>query len=223
MNIDNLHDALNLLDDEFIEEVDKLRTKRKRRKNLSMRWLSLAACFCIVILGVYVLASFGHWQNIATKDSACTESITEDSILDQNAMVKDEIEDSTGDTDAKQESISDSTDSSNNTSEDTTEMPSVLVEIVEWTDVGFNGKIVGIVDTTTYAEGTEVHVVFENTIYVGEPIENGIHYVKKIPNAADFSVGSVVRVQFYESESENEVVVLYVGEIAPTDTEGKGE
>ena len=37
MNQDNIHDALNMLDDELIHEVNKLRENRKKRKNMSMR------------------------------------------------------------------------------------------------------------------------------------------------------------------------------------------
>ena len=34
MNQDNIHDALNMLDDELINEVSKLRDIRKKRKNI---------------------------------------------------------------------------------------------------------------------------------------------------------------------------------------------
>ena len=35
MNQDNIHDALNMLDDELIHEVSKLRDIRKKRKSMS--------------------------------------------------------------------------------------------------------------------------------------------------------------------------------------------
>lgn len=47
MNIENIHDALNLLDDEMIETVDKLRKEKTqiikmRRKKKWIRWVSIA-------------------------------------------------------------------------------------------------------------------------------------------------------------------------------------
>lgn len=52
MNVHNLHDALNQIDDELIEEVDKLRTKPKRNKRVWQRLLAVAACLCIVTVSV---------------------------------------------------------------------------------------------------------------------------------------------------------------------------
>lgn len=207
MNIDNLHDALNLLDDELIEEVDKLRTKRKRRKNLSVRWLSLAACFCVAIIGLYALSNLGVWQFGASKDSACVENAKEDLVEDNSTAEQDAFDDSVGDVGTKTESISDSTGSSENTSE----QPSVLVEITEWTEDGFDGVVTGIVDTTIFEIGEKVKVQFGETVYTEK----------------DFPVGSVVRVQFSSSETETVDgdastsidTILYAEIIAPADTE----
>ena len=54
MKQDKIHDALDLLDDDMVEAVDKLRTKRHaKRKNL--RWVSLAACICAAMVAVLVV------------------------------------------------------------------------------------------------------------------------------------------------------------------------
>ncbi len=52
MNAHNLHDALNELDSELIEEVDRLRAKPKRQKRVWQRLLAVAACLCIVTVAV---------------------------------------------------------------------------------------------------------------------------------------------------------------------------
>lgn len=52
MNAYNLHDALNQLDDELIEQVDKLRAKPKSNKRVWQRLLAVAACLCIVTVAV---------------------------------------------------------------------------------------------------------------------------------------------------------------------------
>lgn len=67
MNIENIHDALNLLDDEMIETVQKLRAEKTqiikmRTKKTWMRWVSIAACLCIVV-SVYATNGFKFQQN----------------------------------------------------------------------------------------------------------------------------------------------------------------
>ena len=49
MKVDWIHEALNLLDDDLIGEVEHLRA---RKKSVSMKWISwaaMAACMCIVM------------------------------------------------------------------------------------------------------------------------------------------------------------------------------
>ena len=48
MNANNLHDALNQLDDKLIEEVDERRTQPKSNKHVWQRLLAAVACLCIV-------------------------------------------------------------------------------------------------------------------------------------------------------------------------------
>ena len=62
MNIDNLHDALNLLDDDLIEEVDGLRSERKlqtkkRSRKWVARWISLAAAFVLFVVSAYAVGA----------------------------------------------------------------------------------------------------------------------------------------------------------------------
>ena len=59
MNQDNIHDALNMLDDELINEVSKIRDIRKKRKNMLVRFSAIAACLCLFMVSVYV---FGNGQ-----------------------------------------------------------------------------------------------------------------------------------------------------------------
>lgn len=63
MKKEKLHDALNLLDDDLIEQVDELRrkSKKKERKENRRFWLKTgiqAACLCVVVLGILSLGKF---------------------------------------------------------------------------------------------------------------------------------------------------------------------
>ena len=67
MKQDKIHDALNLLEDELVEPVNELRTKRRaKRKNL--RWVSLAACICAAVIAVFVPLMGGMPHAIAAED-----------------------------------------------------------------------------------------------------------------------------------------------------------
>ncbi len=52
MNAHNLHDALNELDNELIEEVDQLRSKPKHQRRIWQRLLAVAACLGIVAVSI---------------------------------------------------------------------------------------------------------------------------------------------------------------------------
>ncbi|MBO7738028.1 MAG: hypothetical protein J6S77_04900, partial [Clostridia bacterium] len=69
MNAEKLHDALNYLDDSMILETDKLRHKKKKTV-IFRRFISVAACICIVATTVF---GIGHMR-----------SIKENSPLDEN-------------------------------------------------------------------------------------------------------------------------------------------
>ena len=67
MKQDKIHDALNLLDNDLVEPVNELRTRRRaKRKNL--RWVSLAACICAAMVAVFVPLMHGMPRAIAAED-----------------------------------------------------------------------------------------------------------------------------------------------------------
>lgn len=79
MNQDNIHDALNMLDDEMINEVNILRDMRKKRKNMSMRLGAIAACLCVFMVSVYVLGNGQLKLGGGSKGSALEEDTSIDS------------------------------------------------------------------------------------------------------------------------------------------------
>lgn len=53
MKSEKLQEALNLIDDELIEKVDKLRRGKKRKNNFWLKTVAVAACFCITVTAVF--------------------------------------------------------------------------------------------------------------------------------------------------------------------------
>lgn len=53
MKPEQIQDALYLIDDEFIEKVDKVRRTKKRKHRFFMRGIAIAACFCLTVTAVF--------------------------------------------------------------------------------------------------------------------------------------------------------------------------
>lgn len=206
MNQDKIHDALNLLDDDMIEVVENLRNKNKyKRKNLWVRYLSVAACICIVAAGIFAIGNLGLLSGGSKKqsnnDGTYNNNFGYTSEGEKNFIIKGQGGDivTTGG-----------------------EVPSVIVEIKKWQDNGFEGKIAGIVDTTIFEVGAEVVVEFDDDICIAETREGITKYIEDEPTEEDFPVGSKVCVQFVKTEKKRvglfkKVDLLYAGMISEAD------
>lgn len=212
MNIDNIHDALNLLDDDMIEAVDKLRNEKTQiikmhRKNTWIRWVSIAACICLVLVSVYVTNGFGLMSyKGASNDMAKEETLSGTSTMENESVNDDDSIKEVGGVEQNEaeEDGTDVTDEMSGGSENKNELietPSVLVEIVSWGENGFTGTVTGIVDTEKYPVGTTVTVKFNDDIHIKVSTENGTTCKEYIPDSTDFPVGSIVCVQFDKQET----------------------
>lgn len=128
MNIENMHDALNHLDDDMIEAVDKLRNektqiKKLHRKSTWIRWVSIAACLCLVV-SVYATDGFGLLSyNSADDDSATEETL--DGIRDEENKI-----DASGATQNETETVS--TDEMSNCSMNESELTETNVSVTDF-------------------------------------------------------------------------------------------
>lgn len=227
MNQEQLHDALNLLDEDMIETVDALRHRKPRR---SIHWkplISAAACVCIALLGVLSVSRFGILFPGSENDKAQQEENfpadikeevkNESSVLTQPSLEQEELSSITHTEDGEK--------MDNQTENSMGEVPSVLVKIGSWQENGFHGTVEGIVDTEILALGTEVTVYFVQDVEMERLDGDEAVSEHRMPDSHDFPVGSVVRVQFFtldhtdnKQESGNHSdYVLYAESIAMAD------
>lgn len=202
MNIDNMHDALNLLDDDLIEGVarlrnEKMQTMQKQRNKMWMSMVSVAACICIVAVSMYATDGFGL---MVRKGGVMGGEQSAGTAFEQEGEL-------TGNEDGTEEL------------KGATESPSVLVEIISWGENGFTGTVTGIVDTEKYPVGTTVSIQFHEDICIEVSGGDKTTSQNDIPDSEDFSVGSVVRVQFDKSDLEANEVILYAETITRSETE----
>lgn len=65
MTSENISDALNMLDDDIIEETDRLRSgsAKVKAKQRYVKWGALAACVCLVAAGAFAWNFAANRQN----------------------------------------------------------------------------------------------------------------------------------------------------------------
>lgn len=176
MNQGLIHDALNLMEEDFIREVDRLRSRKKRKYKKWITWAVTAACLCVIIGGGYKLL-LGGMKGEGLKSDSSVE--TEESQNDGAAQ---------------------------NSSEVSVVFVEILEwkengfygeisDIVE--DDKDNLKTENSIDIKKYAVGTKVFVNTEEAVVNTK--ESASVAAEKVEGKVCFPVGNVVQVQFLES------------------------
>lgn len=217
MNIDNLHDALGLLDDELIEEVEALRNERKlqahrRSKRGVLRYVSLAASVLLCVVSVYVVGGF--LLNVLTGGKKSDSS----AIVGEDLAIKGESStiESDQDTAPPQDSSTESENTSAATGEAKSEAHEIIVEVTELLNAGFVGVIKKSADTETYTEGTQLTVLMIEKDSVGGNSTIDVQHLTDELSDVAFPVGSVVIVRFMNQDvvdTGSEEIMLYADEV----------
>ena len=223
MNIDNLHDALSLLDDEMIEEVEVLRSNKqvpalKRSKRGVLRYASFAACVLLCIVSVYAVGGF--FVNVLSggnkSDSSAIVGETE-AINGDSATIE-----SDRDVVPPQDSGTKNENESTATGEAKSDAREIKVEVTELINAGFVGVIKESADTETYSVGTELTVVLMEDKWLVEGDATQVQHKDYVTDDVAFPVGSVVIVRFMPQENTlpnngtdtaNTEFILYADEI----------
>lgn len=223
MNIDNLHDALNLLDDDLIEEVDRLRSERKlltkkhSRKRVA-RWTSLAAAFVLFVVSAYAVGAL--WMRGFGGAKKSDSSV----MVEENTTIKGESSTTEEDTEASpsQQESTVTDNSSAVTGESKSEAREIKVEVTALKNEGFIGVIKESADTETYTVGTELTVVLMEDKWLVEGDAIDVQHKDYVTDDVAFPVGSVVIVRFMPQENTrpnngtdtaNTEFILYADEI----------
>ena len=182
MNAERIMDALNLLDDELIGEVDALRSRKAPKKPTPWRkLLPVAACFGLVLSAVLIWNNLephtdGTLEHIAgtENESSRFDGVTDGICSDETVAVSPEAsipETDTGESDSlgtSEPAKGDGNGVTDGGPPETDEVPSVILRIDSLFDGGFRGTVTEIVDTDFFSLGMEVTVEFRDDAFVGE-------------------------------------------------------
>lgn len=221
MNIDNLHDALNLLDDDLIHEVDVLRSEGKQNnrrysRKWIVRWTSLAAGLVLFVVSAYAVSAL--WlKGFGGAEKSDSSVMVEENMVGENIKEESaEVETDNNAMPSHQEStVNDN--SSVVTGESKTEAYEVKVEITAWMQEGFIGIIKESDYTDVYTVGTELTILLNEQDSEGETSAIGVQHKDNAEDDAEYPVGSVVVVRFMKQE--NTEFVLYADSVTPDDAD----
>ena len=170
MNSQSIHDALNMIDDDMLDEVYNLRC-RKKINRITINIISVAACICLIAISLSSLKFFISNDSVkGNEPGGVTEEYTS----------KDKGETFFGGIGG--------IDGGN-------EFPTLIVEIKHWKKNGFTGKIYKIVDSTKWDAGETVTVQFNGDMIVAEATPNGYIYEKRMATKEEFPQGSLVKIE----------------------------
>ena len=174
-------EAMSFVEDKYIEEAE---SGTFRSGTVVRRLLPLAACLCLLLLGM---------RHINLPAANETEADQDNMVAQQEVKVE---------TYYKQESAAhDRNDyalvmDESEVMPDAGEVPSVILRIEGWNTEGFAATVVRNVDSQTLAPSTQLQVIFTENICIEEISGDLVQVQRREPTEADFPAGSLIRVRY---------------------------
>lgn len=174
-------EALSFVDEAYIEEAETDKVNN-RGKKIVKALLPLAACLCVMIWGVINrdIPSAGEQAQQETGQMAIAETVCyeKDNSLQAEAPIMSDVEAS--------------------------EVPTVVLSVIEWTGEGFTAVVSRTVDTDILAVGLVLQVEMLPNFCV-ETFQRDLLYVeRRVPTEADYPAGTLIQVRFRSySEEDN--------------------
>ena len=185
----DIMEALSFADDKYIQEAqEEIIGKKSPIRYL----LPLAACLCLVLFGL-------HMRPVPPASPG-------EGALQEPGMAMDaEVHTEQSENDIPLEPVMGAYEDQIPASG---EVPSVVLEILEWTEDGFLAAVDSLVDTDLIPVGTVLQVEMLPNLVV-ETIRGDLVYAeRRLPTETEFPVGSLVRVMFCSYSEENKVLKI---------------
>ena len=212
MKEEKIHDALNFLDNDMIEQVDKLRNIGTERKSYWTKGLAMAACICLIFGGIF---AYGIHKDKGKPNGDGGTVASGEKTDSQFSGAQGDFGNSTNEQissmDKNQVDVATLT---GNGSEQEVKFPRVLVEILEWEEGQLLGKILDKKDADMFEIGSDISVYWEDYIVLVAYTEGYGKYLYRnygAPTQEQFPVGSsiMVDVDSYEVKAEDVRYEIY--------------
>ena len=194
---ENLHDALNLIDNDMIEAVDTLRQKKIKKKRISIRIVTTAAScffvalFCIIAIKFIDLPDSSPHDEGKINNGEVKNEISESIDSEEpDGEYNDEYSDSASDN-FEEEASGSMSDMENSGGMPNLTLEKVTLTVSELDAHGFYGIIIDERDNVIFSVGDTVRVVFSESANEKHPV---------------LSEGDIVDVTYYEYEEEGIII-----------------
>ena len=185
----DIMEALSFVDEKYIQDAQDGTLKKKS----PIRYLApLAACLCLVLFGLYMRP---------VPPASPGEGGLEEPGMAMGAEVQTEFSENDIPLEPVMGAYEDQIPASG-------EVPSVVLEILEWTEDGFVAAVDSLVDTDLIPVGSVLQVEMLPNLVV-ETIRGDLVYAeRRLPTETEFPVGSLVRVMFCSYSEEDKVLKI---------------
>jgi len=226
MTTEQLHDALNLLDDSLISKVDTLRQQGRPKPSHPPRWGLLAACLCVILVGTFALRSltFGSGKDGASSTGMSNPPTTGASggSADPNVSAGN-ASSSPGDSPISSPGYGTGTPITDNVPTDSTisASNSLIIRVDSWQTDGFHGTIVSEEGDTIFRPGHEILVLFSEDAEIIDQDGSLLPYGKQQLSGENYvPTGSLLFVKFTSfdfNESTQSYDCIYASYVMPKD------
>lgn len=199
MKPDKIHDALNLINDEWIEAVEKLRSNRKRRKIWyeNMRGIfTVAACLCLMFLGIYTFDNFNLFSTGYEQAASSELEEVEDYVVSEESESEGVSAESTWDDEGAEDVSDESEDAAESAVEVEEWVRTAYVKIIEWQPDGFVGTVTDATKLDAYDIGAELFVKINENSYIEIYTDTISYFADGMPDPQEIPVGTEVYVYF---------------------------
>ena len=185
----DIMEALSFADDKYIQEAQEESIGKKSPVHFL---LPLAACLCLVLFGL-------HMRPVPPASPA--EGAMQEPGMAMGAEVHTQYSENDVPLEPVMGAYEDQIPASG-------EVPSVVLEILEWTEDGFVAAVDSLVDTGLIPVGTVLQVEMLPNLVV-ETIRGDLVYAeRRMATETEFPAGSLVRVMFCSYSEEDQVLKI---------------
>ena len=185
----DIMEALSFVDEKYIQDAQDGTLKKKS----AIRYLvPLAACLCLVFFGLYMRP-------------APPASPAEGALQEPGMAMDAEVQTEFSENDILLEPVMGAYEDQIPASG---EVPSVVLEILEWTETGFMAAVDSLVDTDLIPVGSVLQVEMLPNLVVETIRGDFVYAERRLPTESEFPVGSLVRVMFCSYSEEDQVMKI---------------
>lgn len=191
--------GMSYVDEKYVDEAQNQSVKKSQRTPW-MKWISLAACLCVVV-GIVSFFHFWSWDAAENMSSGNLADADTQIGVEGAAEIELAAEDAKGVSDAA-----------------LLKTASVILRVDSWTETGFTATVTELVDTDAFEVGMELNVVLKSTAETERSDSSFSTVQDSAAQKQNYDEGSLVQVQFLSYDEQTGTII--VNEICAVDRSG---